>query len=288
MLALAAAAPLAAQTVPAEGRPADLAPIENHPGLSAEGRATSDGVPSFKELFVVLARDLRAIPSRENLTVLGFGAGLAATAAELEDDVGGALSGSASARNALGAGEWIGSALAQTGGAFAAYAAGRLLRSPELGELGADLVRAQLVTQVLTQGIKLAVRRERPDGTSLSFPSGHSGGAFATATVLQNRYGWKLGAPAYGIAAYVAAQRVSADRHYLSDVILGATIGIVSARTVTLGVGGSRFAVTPMAVRGGGGISFVKVPTVTLAFLFPLLADTVPRRSVYDAAGGRR
>jgi len=57
----------------------------------------------------------------------------------------------------------------------------------------------------------------------------------------------------------VAAQRVSAKRHYLSAVILDATIGIVSAHTVTVGLGGSRFAVAPMAVRGGGGISLVKI-----------------------------
>ena len=247
---------LAAQT----GRPVDLAPTGIDRRLPTRERAAAGGpVPSFKELFTLIGRDVRTLPSQQNLLWLGIGAGLASVSAEADDEVTSTLSGSASARNALGAGEWIGGALAQTGGAFAAYAMGRLLRSPEIGALGADLVRAQLVTQVLTQGLKFGVRRQRPDGTTGSFPSGHSGGAFATATVLQHRYGWKAGAPAYGLAAYVAAQRVSAKRHYLSDVILGATIGIVSAHTVTVGLGGSRFAVAPMAVHGGGGISLVKI-----------------------------
>ena len=102
----------------------------------------------------------------------------------------------------------------------------------------------------------MAVGRQRPDGTGYSFPSGHSSVTFATATVLQRNFGWKVGIPAYGLAAYVAASRVQVERHFLSDVTFGAALGIVAGRSVTIGRGDARFAVSPAVVPGGAGISF--------------------------------
>ena len=102
----------------------------------------------------------------------------------------------------------------------------------------------------------MAVGRTRPDGTRFSFPSGHSATAFATATVLQRNLGWKVGIPAYGVAAYVATSRVQAKRHYLSDIAFGAAVGMVAGRTVTIGRGQSKFAVSPSVTPGGGAINF--------------------------------
>jgi membrane-associated phospholipid phosphatase len=121
------------------------------------------------------------------------------------------------------------------------------------------MFRAQLIAQGVTQAIKLSVRRTRPDGTPYSFPSGHTSTSFATATVLQHEFGWKVGIPAYGLAAYVAASRVQAKRHYLSDVAFGAAIGIVAGRAVTVGHGSARFAVAPFATSRGGGVGFTLV-----------------------------
>ena len=42
-------------------------------------------------------------------------------------------------------------------------------------------------------------------------------------------------APAYAVAAYVGASRVQAGKHFTSDVVFGAALGIVAGRTVTLG-----------------------------------------------------
>ena len=44
--------------------------------------------------------------------------------------------------------------------------------------LGGELLRAQLINAGLTHGVKFIVNRERPDGGSYSFPSGHTGVAF--------------------------------------------------------------------------------------------------------------
>ncbi len=143
--------------------------------------------------------------------------------------------------------------------ALATFAIGRVTRSPRVALVGADLLKAQLMSQALTAAVKMSVRRTRPDGTQYSFPSGHSSVTFATATVLQRDLGWKVGIPAYGLATFVAASRIQEKRHFLSDVAFGAAIGIMSGRTVTLGRGDRRFAVSPMAAPSGVGVSFVWV-----------------------------
>ena len=124
-------------------------------------------------------------------------------------------------------GELLGSALLQVGWAMATYAIGKAAGKPGLAALGRDLVRVQTLTQGVTQIIKYSVRRTRPDGSSnSSFPSGHTSGSFATATVLHCHYGWKAGVPAFSIASYIAASRLSENKHFLSDVAFGAAIGL--------------------------------------------------------------
>jgi len=102
------------------------------------------------------------------------------------------------------------------------------------------------------------VGRRRPDGSRFSFPSDHASSSFATATVLQRRLGWRVGVPAYAMATYVAASRLQENRHYLSDVVFGAGLGIVVSRSVTVGHGQHALAVVPLAAPGGVGIGFVR------------------------------
>ena len=56
---------------------------------------------------------------------------------------------------------------------------------------------------------------------------------------------------AYAIAAYVAASRLSDNRHYLSDVVFGAAVGTIGGRTVTRH-GRETWTFGPAAVPGGG------------------------------------
>lgn len=82
--------------------------------------------------------------------------------------------------------------------------------------------------------LKYAIKEDRPDySNTLSFPSGHTGIAFANATFLQRRYGWKLGVPAYIIAGYVGWGRVYAKKHHWWDVLAGAAIGAGTALIYT-------------------------------------------------------
>ena len=201
--------------------------------------------------------------TKQNLVILGVGLGATWAASVFDDEIANSrfnstLYDEGGADDVLEPGTILGSAAVQVGGAFATYGLGKLLSKPRVEALGRDLVRAQIVAQTLTQVLKLATQRKRPDGTNQrSFPSGHASGSFASATVIQRHFGWKAGIPAYVVASFIGASRVNQNKHYLSDVVFGATLGIIAGRTVTLYLGKHRFAVTPMVVAGGGGVRFV-------------------------------
>jgi membrane-associated phospholipid phosphatase len=116
------------------------------------------------------------------------------------------------------------------------------------------LLRAQLAVGSWTYAIKLATQRTRPNGETHSFPSGHASASFATAAVLQDHYGWKVGVPAFVAAAYTAASRVTANQHWTSDVVFGAALGVACGRTVTIKFRESRISIAPAPVPGGAGV----------------------------------
>lgn len=72
----------------------------------------------------------------------------------------------------------------------------------------------------------------RPDGSNNhSFPSGHTATAFMTATMLTKEYGHKspwIGIGAYTVASATGLMRIANNKHWLSDVLTGAGIGILS------------------------------------------------------------
>ena len=218
-------------------------------------------------LFKQIAIDFKNVfTTRENLWILGGGLGASLAVKPLDDGISNGRFNSEVSQGigldrVFESGEIVGGALFQVGSAVTTFGMGRLLANPELENFGRDLVRAQIVTQGLTQAGKHAVRRMRPDGSSKkSFPSGHSSGTFATATVIQRHFGWRLGGPAYGLASYVAASRLSENKHYLSDVVFGAAVGILVGRTVTFGIGPSQFRVSPAAVPAGAGVRVSLAP----------------------------
>ena len=139
--------------------------------------------------------------------------------------------------------------------ALAMYVIGRASHSARVGALGADLVDAQIVNGVLTQGIKVAVNRTRPNGSKHSFPSGHTSATFATAAVIQQHYGWKVATPFYALGGYVSVSRMVDDQHFASDVIFGAALGIVSGRAASFGHGLHRVSVSPSLLPRGIAIT---------------------------------
>jgi len=211
----------------------------------------------FSDLFAPLGSDFRHVLSQKSLLPLTIGA-VAVAASHTWDRQASMYRWPKSADEMFDPGQSVGSTMAQAGGAFGLYAFGRMSHSPRLTQFGASLVRSQIITQSMTQAVKFATQRTRPDGTTLSFPSGHSASMFATATVVEREFGWKAGLPAYVAAAWVAGSRVETRRHYVSDVVAGATVGILAGRAVTFGHGNTRFNVGPSAVPGGIGVTFTK------------------------------
>jgi len=120
------------------------------------------------------------------------------------------------------------------GTAATVYAIGRLKDEPKVSHVGMDLIRALLISEGLTQGLKYTVRRERPDQSGPKFlPLDMRLNTFAFATALERHLGWRGAVPAYIFSSYVASSRLHENRHFLSDVVFGATVGIISGRTVT-------------------------------------------------------
>lgn len=84
-----------------------------------------------------------------------------------------------------------------------------------------------------TWALKKSVDATRPNGEPESFPSRHAASAFAGASFLQYRYGWKTAAPAYALALGVGFARVEADEHYWRDIAVSAALANLSAWLLT-------------------------------------------------------
>jgi len=113
------------------------------------------------------------------------------------------------------------------------FTAGRFVDSPRFRAMTYDMLDAAVVNFTYTEVLKVAVGRERPNGQdNKSFPSGHTSNAFAMASVAQLHYGWKIGVPAYALAGLMGVSRIHQDKHWLSDVVAGATLGYIAGRTV--------------------------------------------------------
>jgi membrane-associated phospholipid phosphatase len=89
-----------------------------------------------------------------------------------------------------------------------------------------------ILTSATHISIAALVRRGRPSEPSswTSFPSGHASSAWATATSLSYAYGWTAAIPAYAAALITMGARISDDRHWLSDTVAAATIGLFWGR----------------------------------------------------------
>jgi membrane-associated phospholipid phosphatase len=124
----------------------------------------------------------------------------------------------------------------------ALYLGGHIFTDSDTRKTGLMLAEAIVLNGIVTTGLKVITGRSRPfrnngntdidflkmefDDSENSLPSGHTSTAFAVATVLSHRIDNAFATAAlYSLAGLTAFQRIYADKHWLSDTILGAAIG---------------------------------------------------------------
>ncbi|AYA36922.1 phosphatase PAP2 family protein [Hymenobacter oligotrophus] len=134
------------------------------------------------------------------------------------------------------------------------------------------VLKSEAIFAATTFTLKHTTKVLRPDGsTRNSFPSGHTAQAFLAASIVHTEFRDKsqwYGVGAYTIATSVAALRMLNNRHWQSDVVAGAGVGILSAHLGYLTHRNrwgrkplpGRYSVAPLAYPGAAGLTVVWRP----------------------------
>jgi membrane-associated phospholipid phosphatase len=131
-----------------------------------------------------------------------------------------------------------------------------------------SMLESSVFTLATTEVLRFAAGRQRPNETTDpdtwlesgdSFPSRHSGVAFAAGTVFaesgNDRYRWVRRIIGYGAATATAYARVDHNAHWTSDVVAGAALGIATARfTMNRRTGDAHLATATVLPTDDGGI----------------------------------
>ena len=212
----------------------------------------------FSALVHNLGDDVKHLPRQNSVYWLAGGGAAALAIHPLDDNINAHFAGTGAADAFWKPGQVMGNTGVLLGAGAVTYLIGRGKKSDRVQHLGMDTIEAEILSFGIVYGIKESVRRERPvnqEGTSatgFSFPSGHAASTFAAATVLQQHLGYKAGIPTYLIASYVAMSRLHENVHFASDVVFGATVGVIVGRSVTWH--GRNFYASPMLIPKGSGI----------------------------------
>jgi hypothetical protein len=99
-----------------------------------------------------------------------------------------------------------------------------------------NMVIGGITTGIIIHSLKRIVGKERPDGSSNhSFPSGHTAASFTGATILFQEFretNLLFASSGFLFSTTTGGLRIVNNRHYLSDVLAGAGIGILVANLV--------------------------------------------------------
>jgi PAP2 superfamily protein len=229
---------------------------------SVQSSARVDDAPcdryGLSTVFRCMGSDVVGAFKGDSLLWLEIGGVLAGGSLLLDDEVRNSMT-EPDKDTSVEVGEYLGEAGIHFGVPAAAYFISRATGHEGAAEMSVAIVRTQVVNAIITRGLKLLPRprpyQESATPTKGSFPSGHTSAAFATATVVQRKWGWRAGVPAYVVAAFVGATRLQ-HVHYLSDVTFGAALGVASGLAVKLP---GAHAVAPMVAPGVAGLT-VAIP----------------------------
>lgn len=285
-----------AQNPPPAGTPADTAPRNAVDSSLAGARARAPGPPTRPRGRTHLALPLLRAPGptrvpgpreaprggggllrRPDLLPAAAFAGalaLAGSAPDLDASARGGLyhGGGGPDRLLHEAGDVMGNAWVDLGAFGAVWAAGEVARSGGTARLGRRALEATLASTAVVALMKIGFGRARPssglppddfrpgtlDRERYAFPSGHTAHAFALAATLDHELesAW-VPWLAYPLAAGVGASRVVGRRHWVTDVVAGAAVGIVTSRVLDRLHGGEgragREGVRPLVAAGPSG-----------------------------------
>ncbi len=226
----------------------------------------------FGALVRGVASDYATFPRRKSTyVILAIGGAAAALAHPVDDNVAEGVVDKDGLRKAFVLGKYLGATYTLSAVAVGTYVYGRYFhkvaegQSNKISHMGFDMIRGIILTEGLTQAIKIAVRRDRPNGQCCSFPSGHASVTFAIASILERHFGYRAAWPTFVIGGYVAASRLFDSKHFVSDVLFGSALGIASGWTVVGRHGRNEFAMIPTPRRGGMGVTFVWTPGASRA-----------------------
>ncbi len=122
----------------------------------------------------------------------------------------------------------------------AGYIAGRITRNEKLTEVSTEGLQSFVISGITVITLKSLFGRARPymnegplsfhpvnfDNDYHSFPSGHTIVAFSAASVISSNFrSPAVYAISYSLATGVAMARIYKDRHWFSDVLMGAALG---------------------------------------------------------------
>jgi membrane-associated phospholipid phosphatase len=140
--------------------------------------------------------------------------------------------------------KWGGSPAVAFGVPAAIIVTGIATKNPKLQRSGGRVLGSVALAGVTTGALKFVVGRFRPDEATSqyifrpfsnhdAFPSGHATMAFALATSLSEeiRRPWAT-AVLYAGATGTAWSRLNDHKHWLSDVLAGATIGVTAGKVM--------------------------------------------------------
>jgi membrane-associated phospholipid phosphatase len=166
------------------------------------------------------------------------------------------VQGSRSLRNGVKAFNYLQETYLTIGG-IATWGIGRLTKQPAVADIGFHVAEAVFVASAASQLVRGPLGRARPTTNEGSdqyhfhpfkgfrefeyraFPSIHSSSGFAAATVVTREVaerwpaqkGW-VGPVAYALAATPGLSRMYLGQHWMSDVVMGAAVGIIAGQRV--------------------------------------------------------
>ncbi len=162
--------------------------------------------------------------------------------------------------------KWGGSPEVAVGVPAAIFVTGVVTKNPKLQRSGGRVLGSVVLAGATTVALKFVVGRFRPDEATSqyvfrpfsnhdAFPSGHTTLAFALATSLSEEIHRPWATPLlYAGATGTAWSRLNDHKHWLSDVLAGAMIGITSGKVMegrwrVFGLGPPHFLVEPSGMR---------------------------------------